>query len=111
MVSGGKETSNITGSLCPRELAELSRPWESHGDVLTTRRHLCDLLPLIRMLYSESNPVPLKAALNMVGARVGRPRRPLQELGEGNMKALRQTMKSLGILDEGSYQMEFFSRR
>ena len=111
MASGGKGTSNVTGSLCPREFAELSKPWESYKDVLTTREHLYRLLPLIRMMYSESNPVPLKAALNMVGADVGRPRRPLLELSDGNTKALRQTMERLGILDEGSYQRRFFSKK
>jgi len=111
MASGGKGTSNVTGSLCPREFAELSKPWENYRDVLTTRDHLYRLLPLIRMLYSESNPVPLKAALNMVGADVGRPRRPLLELSEGNAKALRQTMERLGVLDDGSYQRRFFSKR
>ena len=111
MASGGKGTSNVTGSLCPREFAELSKPWENYKDVLTTRDHLYRLLPLIRMMYSESNPVPLKAALNMVGADVGRPRRPLLELSDGNTKALRLTMERLGILDEGSYQRRFFSNR
>ncbi|MCK4703746.1 dihydrodipicolinate synthase family protein, partial [Candidatus Bathyarchaeota archaeon] len=109
MASGGKGTSNVTGSMCPREFAELSKPWENYGDVLKTREHLYRLLPLIRMMYSESNPVPLKAALNMVGADVGKPRKPLQELSEANMKAMRQTMQRLGILDEDSYQRRFFS--
>ena len=111
MASGGKGTSNVTGSLCPREFAEMSKPWENYEDVLTTREHLYRLLPLIRMMYSESNPVPLKAALNMVGADVGKPRRPLLELGDGNMKTLRQTMERLGILDDESYQRQFFSKK
>jgi 4-hydroxy-tetrahydrodipicolinate synthase len=63
----------------------------------------------MRMMYAETNPVPLKAALNMVGANVGKPRKPLQEFGKENMATLRLTMKRLGILDEDSYQMEFFS--
>ena len=109
MASGGKGTSNVTGSMCPREFAELSKPWENYDDVLKTREHLYRLLPLTRMMYSESNPVPLKAALNMVGADVGKPRKPLQELGEANMKVMRQTMQRLGILDEDSYQRRFFS--
>ncbi len=111
MASGGKGTSNVTGSITPREFAEMSKPWESYDDALTTRRHLYSLLPLIRMMYAESNPVPLKAALNMMGADVGRPRKPLQELSEANVATLRQTMKRLGILDEDSYQREFFSRK
>ena len=111
MASGGKGTSNVTGSLCPREFAEMSKPWGDYNDVLTTREHLYRLLPLIRMMYSESNPVPLKAALNMVGLDVGKPRRPLLELGDGNMKTLRQTMERLGILDDESYQRQFFSKK
>lgn len=111
MASGGKGTSNVTGSMCPREFAELSKPWENYDDVLKTREHLYRLLPLTRMMYSESNPVPLKAALNMVGADVGKPRKPLQELSEANMKAMRQTMQRLGILDEDSYQRRFFSNK
>jgi 4-hydroxy-tetrahydrodipicolinate synthase len=63
------------------------------------------------MMYAETNPVPLKAALNMMGADVGRPRKPLTELSKGNMATLRLTLERLGILDEGSYQTEFFSRK
>jgi len=111
VASRGKGTSNVTGSITPREFAEMSKPWESYDDAQTTRRHLYSLLPLIRMMYAESNPVPLKAALNMIGADVGRPRKPLQELSEANVATLRQTMKRLGILDEDSYQREFFSRK
>lgn len=111
MASGGKGTSNVTGSMCPKEFAELSKPWENYNDVMNTREHLYRLLPLIRMMYSESNPVPLKAALNMVGADVGKPRKPLQELSKANMKSMRQTMQRLQILDDDSYQSQFFSKK
>jgi dihydrodipicolinate synthase/N-acetylneuraminate lyase len=111
MASGGKGTSNVTGSICPTEFAELSKPWENYDDVLRTRRHLYRLLPLIRMMYCESNPVPLKYALNMLGAQVGKPRPPLTELAESNVATLRQTMQRLGILSEDSYQISFFKRK
>ena len=111
MSSGGKGTSNVTGSLCPREIAKISKPWESYGEAETMREYLYRYLPLMRMMYSESNPVPLKWALNQVGADVGRPRRPLQELGEANQRAMRQTMQRLGILDEDSYQRMYFSKK
>jgi 4-hydroxy-tetrahydrodipicolinate synthase len=111
MSSGGKGTSNVTGSLCPREMAEISKPWEGYGDAETMREYLYRYLPLMRMMYSESNPVPLKWALNQVGANVGKPRKPLQELGEANQRAMYQTMERLGILNEDSYQREYFSRR
>ncbi len=63
------------------------------------------------MMYAETNPVPLKAALNMVGANVGKPRKPLTVLSEANTATLRLVMERLGVLDEASYQREFFSRR
>ena len=111
MSSGGKGTSNVTGSLCPREIAVISKPWESYEDVLYMREALYRYLPLIRMMYSETNPVPLKWALNEVGADVGKPRKPLLELSEANQLTMRQTMKRLGILDEDSYQREYFGKK
>ncbi|UCH57756.1 MAG: 4-hydroxy-tetrahydrodipicolinate synthase [Candidatus Bathyarchaeota archaeon] len=111
LASGGKGTSNVTGSIEPREMAELSRPWESYEDVERTRRLYFRLLPLMRMMYAETNPVPLKAALNMVGAGVGPPRKPLTELSEGHKATLRLTLERMGILEEDSYQRQFFSRR
>lgn len=111
LAGGGKGTSNVSGSVVPREMAGLSKPWEGYDDVLRTRELYFRLLPLMRMMYAETNPVPLKAALNMVGADVGLPRKPLTELSEPNAAALRLTMDRLGILDEDSYQREFFSRK
>lgn len=111
MSSGGKGTSNVTGSLCPREIAVISKPWEGYDDVLSMREMLYRYLPLIRMMYSETNPVPLKWALNHVGADVGKPRKPLQELSEANQRTMHQTMERLGILAEGSYQREYFGKK
>jgi 4-hydroxy-tetrahydrodipicolinate synthase len=111
LASGGKGTSNVTGSIAPRELAAISKPWEDYEDVTRSRKLFFEYLPLMRMIYAETNPVPLKAALNIVGANVGKPRKPLTELSEENTATLRLTMDRLGILDEGSYQTEFFSRR
>jgi 4-hydroxy-tetrahydrodipicolinate synthase len=111
LAGGGKGTSNVSGSVVPREMAELSKPWEDYGDVLRSRERYFELLPLMRMLYAETNPVPLKAALGMIGADVGRPRRPLTELSEPNRRTLRLTLERLGVLKEDSYQGEFFSRR
>ena len=111
LAAGGKGTSNVSGSVVPMEMAELSKPWEDYDDVLRSRELYFRLLPLMRMMYAETNPVPLKAALNMIGADVGDPRKPLTRLSESNAATLRLTLRRLSILDEGSYQREFFSRK
>ncbi len=110
MSMGGKGTSNVTGSLCPREIAEISTPWENYEHVENMKEKLLKYLPLIRMMYAESNPVPLKYAMNLVGADVGKPRKPLMELSEQNQRTMRQTMERLGILEEDSYQKQFFGK-
>ena len=111
MSSGGKGTSNVTGSLAPREIATISTPWENYEHVENMREMLFKYLPLIRMMYSETNPVPLKYAMSLVGADVGKPRKPLMELSEPNQRTMKQTMERLGILDEDSYQKEYFGRK
>lgn len=111
MSSGGKGTSNVTGSLAPREITTISTPWENYGHVENMREMLYKYLPLIRMMYSESNPVPLKYAMSLVGADVGKPRKPLMELSEPNQRTMKQTMERLGILDEDSYQMQYFGKK
>ena len=111
MSSGGKGTSNVTGSLCPREIAVISKPWERYEDVEAMRSTLYRYLPLIRMMYSETNPIPLKWALNQVGANVGKPRKPLMELSKTNQMTMKQTMERLGVLKENSYQREYFGKK
>jgi 4-hydroxy-tetrahydrodipicolinate synthase len=111
LAAGGKGTSNVTGSIAPKELAIISKPWSRYEDIIKSRETFFGYFPLMRMMYAETNPVPLKAALNMVGADVGLPRRPLQKFSKENSAILKLTMKRLGILDENSYQMDFFSKK
>lgn len=111
LAAGGQGTTNVTGSLIPREFAALSQPWDTLENVKTTRELYFRFLPLMRMMYAETNPIPLKAALNLIGANVGVPRRPLTEISKPNLASLRTTLKRLGILEEDSYQKEFFSKK
>ena len=55
-------------------------------------------LELVRQLFCEVNPIPVKAALNMQGYDAGIPRLPLTEMTEENKKNLRKAMEELGCL-------------
>lgn len=48
-----------------------------------------DSIPLIKALFSEVNPIPVKAALNMIGYNVGTPRLPLIEMSEKGKEKLK----------------------
>ena len=67
------------------------------GDVEGSRNLQLKYLPLAKALFSEVNPIPVKAAMNMMGYHVGSLRMPLTEMEEGNKKVLRQALLDAGI--------------
>ena len=68
------------------------------GDYETARKMQLEALPLVDALFSEVNPIPVKAALNMMGFDVGDPRLPLTPMSEPAREKLRQAMEEYGIL-------------
>lgn len=61
----------------------------------------CDMqlraLPLIKALFSEVNPIPVKAAMNLMGKEVGPLRMPLSEMEEAHKAVLAEEMKKFGL--------------
>ncbi len=55
-------------------------------------------IPLITELFREVNPIPVKAALNMMGMEAGPLRLPLTEMEEANQAKLRRAMEDYGLL-------------
>ncbi|MHB9024764.1 MAG: 4-hydroxy-tetrahydrodipicolinate synthase [Armatimonadota bacterium] len=56
------------------------------------------LLPLAKALFTEPNPVPLKAGLNMLGMDVGGPRLPMVPAGDKCLATVRAALQGLGLL-------------
>ena len=54
-------------------------------------------IPLIHALFSEVNPIPVKAALNLMGKEVGPLRLPLTEMEAAHQEVLAEEMKKFGI--------------
>ena len=55
-------------------------------------------LKVIRGLFSEVNPIPVKKAMNLMGMNVGSLRLPLTEMSEAKVAALEAEMKKVGLL-------------
>ena len=55
-------------------------------------------IPLIKALFCEVNPIPVKAALNMIGYNVGIPRLPLIEMSEHGKNKLKSELLTFGLL-------------
>lgn len=56
------------------------------------------MLPLFKALFCTTNPVPVKAALNMMGANVGGVRLPLVEANEKEKEIIRKALRDYGLL-------------
>lgn len=67
-----------------------------NGDVVESRRLQLKYNGLVKALFIEVNPVPIKKAMNMLGKIVGNCRLPLGDLSEGSVKILEQELKSVG---------------
>ena len=63
-----------------------------NGSFEKAKKLQLDILPLIELLFAEVNPIPIKAALNILGYNFGTPRLPLTPLSEKNFKLLEKTL-------------------
>ncbi|MBI2246429.1 MAG: 4-hydroxy-tetrahydrodipicolinate synthase, partial [Armatimonadetes bacterium] len=75
---GGSGVVSVASHLVGREIQEMVRSYE-RGDARKALQIHIRLFPLFKVLFITTNPVPLKAALNASGFKVGKPRLPLVE--------------------------------
>ena len=68
------------------------------GDFAGAAKMQLKSLALIRQLFCEVNPIPVKAALNMMGFEAGKPRLPLTEMTDDHQASLKEAMKDFGLL-------------
>jgi 4-hydroxy-tetrahydrodipicolinate synthase len=68
------------------------------GDVEHARRVHYRLLPLFDVLFCETNPIPVKAALGLMGLIGDEIRLPLTLLTDANRERLRVVLKELGVV-------------
>jgi len=97
---GGHGTANICGNVIPQEMAEMSRPWRSWEDLERTNTLLLTYFPIMTALYSQTNPVAVKAALRLLGLPAGHVRRPLLDMNESDTQALKNLLDQLGITEK-----------
>lgn len=97
MSLGGVGVISVLSHVAPRQTHEMCRAMLD-GDVKTAARMQLEALDVINNLFTEVNPIPVKAALNMQGKDVGGLRLPLTYMEEEHQKALEKSMREYGIL-------------
>ncbi|HTM09343.1 MAG TPA: 4-hydroxy-tetrahydrodipicolinate synthase [Verrucomicrobiae bacterium] len=97
MALGGKGVISTVANIAPKAMAELAGAclkgeWERGRDLQLK------LIPLIHAVFIETNPIPAKTALGLMGKCTDELRLPLTPMAEGNVKKLRQAMVDFGLL-------------
>lgn len=68
------------------------------GNLQKAKKAQIRAIPLIKALFSEVNPIPVKAALNLLGYDCGMPRMPLLEMSKQNQEILKKEMDKMKIV-------------
>lgn len=93
---GGKGVISVLSNICPQETHDMVAKFMD-GDIAGSRDLQLKALPLVHALFCEVNPIPVKAALNLMGMDVGPLRLPMTEMEEANKQRLAQAMRDFGM--------------
>lgn len=97
MSLGGKGVISVLSNVAPRETHDLCQKWLD-GDVKGSLALQFEYLDLIKALFCEVNPIPVKTAMNMMGFDAGHLRLPLCEMDPANYARLENAMKACGLI-------------
>ena len=93
---GGKGVISVLSHVAPQDTHDIVAKMMA-DDVKGSSELQLKYIPVIHALFSEVNPIPVKAAMNMLGYNVGSLRMPLTEMEDENKAILRQAMIDAGI--------------
>ena len=94
---GGKGVISVLSNCCPKATSRLCHAW-FEGNTAEAVALQCEYLPLINALFSEVNPIPVKAAMAAMGFAEEYIRLPLTPMDEGKKAALLEIMKGRGLI-------------
>lgn len=93
---GGKGVISVLSNVAPKYTHEIVAKF-MEGEVKESCEMQLAALPLVHALFSEVNPIPVKAAMNLMGKEVGPLRMPLTEMEEEHKEALKKAMTDFGL--------------
>ena len=100
MAVGARGVVSVVGNIVPKDVIALIEAFNS-GDMAEARRLHYKLFPLCRdMLSLATNPIPIKAAMRMLGRDTGELRLPMTQLTPAEEMKLRETLAAYGLLDK-----------
>ena len=97
MSIGGIGVISVLSNIIPKEVAELVNT-VLKGDFKTATKMHYKLFPLVKAMFIETNPIPVKTAMEMMGLCSGDLRLPMCSISDENKEILRKTLQSSGLI-------------
>ena len=94
---GGKGVISVWSHVAPKKVHDMVYAY-LNGDTATATKLQLEAIDVIGALFCEVNPIPVKAAMNMLGYNAGPVRAPLTELSDAHKELLEKALKDYGVL-------------
>ncbi|HIP84742.1 MAG TPA: 4-hydroxy-tetrahydrodipicolinate synthase [Methanothermococcus okinawensis] len=99
MALGGKGVISVLSNILPREFVDMVN-YALEGNFFKAREIHYKLYNLMKLMTLETNPIPLKTAMNMLGMPAGELRLPLCEMSQENREKLKKALEDMGLLKD-----------
>ena len=93
---GGTGVISVVNNIVPNDVAGMVAKFKK-GDALGARKLHYKLLPLVKAMFIETNPIPVKTAMALMGIIEPELRLPLCAMSQANLERLKQALKDYGI--------------
>jgi len=90
---GGQGVVSVAGNIIPKDLKAMILAF-TDGNLKSARRRHLEMLSLFQAMFLETNPAPVKAAMNIMGWDVGEVRQPLAPMSPSNVAKLKEVIAS-----------------
>lgn len=94
---GGKGVISVVANIAPKDNANMVKAWEE-GKTDRARKLFYKLLPLCQAMFIETNPIPVKTALGLMGKIDGEMRLPLCPMAPANQEKLKRALRDYGLI-------------
>jgi len=94
---GGKGVISVAANVAPKDMSEMVK-FALNGEIEKARKIHYKLFPLFKILFIETNPIPVKTSLSIMGMIHAEWRLPLTSPSEESYKKIEQTLKKCGVI-------------
>ncbi len=94
---GGSGVISVTSNIVPSKMAALCKASREH-DLEKARQIHYEIMPLNRLMFIETNPIPVKAALNLMGKVGSEIRLPLCQMGKDNLLLVQKELQKAKLI-------------